>query len=123
MRSLESTAASTLSFQVSQRDRKGRRAPTRKGDPANPNYIYHLITRYTGPKPCGTCNLPAIVLRCSTDGGATWLPDQFLALTSKGQYDPQIEVSNNGNVYAVWLDAFTPGRRRLLDLDPGRPVA
>ncbi len=83
--------------------------PAVAADPMNPNYIYQLITRYTGPKPCGNCKLPAIVLRRSTDGGATWQPDQFLAQTSKAQYDPQIEVSNNGNVYAVWLDAFTPG--------------
>jgi len=48
-------------------------------------------------------------VRRSIDGGATWLPDQFLAATTKSQYDPQIEVAANGDVYAVWLDAFTPG--------------
>jgi len=78
-------------------------------DPGNVNYVYQAITRYTGPKACGNCKLPAIIIRRSIDGGATWLPDTFLAATSKGQYDPQIEVAMNGDVYAVWLDAFTPG--------------
>ena len=79
-------------------------------DPANANYVYQAITRYTGPKACGNCRLPAIIIRRSTDGGATWMPDQFLAATNKGQYDPQIEVAAlTGHVYAVWLDAFTPG--------------
>jgi len=88
-------------------------------DPGNPNYVYQLITRYTGPKPCGHCKLPAIVLRRSTDGGATWLPDQFLAVTGKSQYDPQIQVDMNGNVYAVWLDAFTPGSTFSKSTDHG----
>ena len=57
-------------------------------DPINSNYVYQLVTRYTGPKPCGNCKMPAIVLRRSTDSGATWLPDQFLAITGKSQYDP-----------------------------------
>jgi len=88
-------------------------------DPGNSMLVYQLITRYTGPKPCGTCKLPAIVLRRSTDGGATWLPDQFLAQTSKSQYDPQIEVAMNGDVYAVWLDAFTPGSTFTKSTDHG----
>ena len=93
--------------------------PAVAADPGNPMFVYQLITRYTGPKACGNCRLPAIILRRSTDGGATWLPDQFLAATSKGQYDPQIEVAMNGNVYAVWLDAFTPGSTFTKSTDHG----
>ena len=78
-------------------------------DPGNANYVYQLITRYTGPKPCGNCKLPAMLLRRSIDGGVTWLPDQFLAPSSKSQYDPQIEVDINGNVHAVFLNGTTPG--------------
>jgi len=88
-------------------------------DPVNPNYVYQLTTRYTGPKACGNCRLPAIILHRSTDGGATWLPDQFLAATSKSQYDPQIEVAATGHVFAVWLDAFTPGVTFTKSLDRG----
>jgi len=93
--------------------------PAVAADPANANYVYQLITRYTGPKACVNCKLPAIILRRSTDGGATWLPDQFLAATNKGQYDPQIEVAANGDVYAVWLDAFTPGSTFTKSTDHG----
>ena len=35
-------------------------------DPGNANLVYQLITRYTGPKPCGNCKLPSIILRRST---------------------------------------------------------
>jgi hypothetical protein len=82
--------------------------PAVGADPVDEQYVYQAITRYTGPKPCGNCKLPAIMLRRSDDFGATWT-DQFLALTSKSQYDPQVEVADNGHVYAVWLDQFTPG--------------
>ena len=66
--------------------------PATAVDPVNSNYVYQLTTRYTGPKPCGNCKLPAIVLRRSTDGGATWV-EQFLSTTGKAQYDPQIVVA------------------------------
>src|SRR5262245_66159074 len=29
-------------------------------DPAAANFVYQLVTRYTGPKPCGNCKLPEI---------------------------------------------------------------
>jgi len=94
--------------------------PANAVDPVDPNYVYQLTTRYTGPKACGNCKLPAIILRRSVDGGTTWLvPDKFLAATSKGQYDPQIEVAANGHVYAVWLDAFTPGSTFTKSTDRG----
>ncbi len=93
--------------------------PANAVDPVNSNYVYQLTTRYTGPKPCGNCKMPAIVLRRSTDGGATWLADKFLAVTGKGQYDPQIQVATSGWVYAVWLDAFTPGSTFVRSMDRG----
>src|SRR5262245_27357478 len=88
-------------------------------DPGNANFVYHLITRYTGPKPCGNCKLPAIILRRSTNGGATWLPDQWLQLTTKAQYDPQIKVDINGNVHAAFLNGTTPGSTYLKSTDHG----
>src|SRR5882672_8702300 len=64
-------------------------------DPVNPNYVYQLTTRYTGPKACGNCRLPAIILHRSTDGGATWV-EQLLSTSGKSQYDPQIVVDSTG---------------------------
>lgn len=88
-------------------------------DPGNANYVYQLITRYTGPKPCGNCKMPAIVVRRSTDGGTTWLADTFLSTSGRSQYDPQIAVDIHGNVFAVWLDAFTPGSTFTKSTDHG----
>jgi hypothetical protein len=88
-------------------------------DPGNANFVYQLITRYTGPKPCGNCKLPAIVLRRSTNGGASWLPDQWLKQTTKAQYDPQIRVDINGNVHAAFLNGTTPGSTYLRSTDHG----
>jgi hypothetical protein len=51
--------------------------------------------------------------------GSTWLPDQFLVITGKSQYDPQIEVATTGHVFAVWLDAFTPGVTFTKSIDRG----
>ena len=88
-------------------------------DPANANLVYQLITRYTGPKPCGNCKLPAIVLRRSTNGGVSWLPDQWLKLTTKMQFDPQIRVDTNGHVHAAFLNGTTPGTTYLKSTNQG----
>jgi len=88
-------------------------------DPGNANFVYQLITRYTGPKPCGNCKLPAIILRRSTNGGATWLPDQWLKQTTKAQYDPGIKVDINGNVHATFLNGTTPGSTYVKSTDHG----
>ena len=95
---------------------------------ADPNapYVYQLTTRYDGPRPCKICPLPAIVFRRSTDGGATWEPERFLVETKKSQNDPQIEVSNDGAIYAVILNDYRPGVKFLKSTDHGgtwsRPI-
>ena len=88
-------------------------------DPANANLVYQLITRYTGPKPCGNCKLPAIILRRSIDGGQTWLADQWLKQTTKMQFDPQIRVDTNGHVHAAFLNGTTPGSTYLKSTNQG----
>ena len=88
-------------------------------DPANANLVYQLITRYTGPKPCGNCKLPAIALRRSTNGGVSWLPVQWLKLSSKSQFDPQIRVDTNGIVHAAFLNGTTPGSTYVRSTDHG----
>lgn len=68
-------------------------------------YVYQLTTRYSGPKPCGSCSLPAIAFRYSSDEGATWSSDQYIAITSKLQADPEIEVAA-GSVFAAFLNGW-----------------
>ena len=73
-------------------------------------WVYMMTTRYTGPNACGNrCPTPYIVLRRSSDGGVTWMADQFLCVCQgqKGQFDPIVEVvPNTGQVYAVWMNDF-----------------
>ncbi|MFQ5737656.1 MAG: sialidase family protein [Acidobacteriota bacterium] len=87
-------------------------------DPGLP-YVYHLTTRYSGPRACPRCPAPALILRRSPDGGATWDPDRFLARTSRTQHDPQIEVAGDGTLYVAWLRAFVPGVTFQKSLDEG----
>ena len=82
--------------------------PAVAADPSS-NFVYQMTTRYSGPKACNGCPFPVIIFRSSSDGGATWSADKFLAITKKSQNDPQIEVGTDGAVYAVWLDEYTPG--------------
>jgi hypothetical protein len=85
--------------------------------------VYMLTTRYGGPRACPRCPSPAIMLRISRDGGRTWQPDRFLCRCpdeADNQYDPEIEIDADGNVYAVWLDDFTPGVAFIRSDDRGR---
>jgi hypothetical protein len=82
--------------------------PAVAADPSS-NYVYQMTTRYSGPKACKGCPFPVMIFRSSSDGGATWNPDKFLAITKKAQNDPQIEVATDGTVYVLWLDSYNPG--------------
>lgn len=80
--------------------------PAAAADPGAP-YVYLLTTRYSGPGtlPCERCDIPSIVLKVSSDGGATFASRSFMPVdVSGGQYDPQIETDAAGNVYAVWIN-------------------
>jgi len=83
--------------------------PAIAADPNAP-YVYLLATRYTGPTACGNqCPLPYHVLKISTDGGATFGPDQYICACRGvgGQFDPEIEVvPNTGAVYAAWMNGY-----------------
>jgi len=87
-------------------------------DPTS-SYVYQMTTRYTGKRPCAICRLPAIVFRSSADGGATWGPDTWIALTHESQNDPQIAVSNDGTIYAVLLNDYVPGIKFTKSSDHG----
>ena len=79
-------------------------------DPNAP-YVYLLVTRYGGGRACPTCPWVKLVLKVSSDGGQTFGPDQFLlpAPGGKNQYDPEIEVSSDGTVFAAFLQGYVPG--------------
>lgn len=87
-------------------------------DPGS-SYVYQLTTRYDGPAPCNRCAGPWIVFRRSSDGGATWQPDQFLTPYRKAHNDPQIEVANDGTIYAAWLNDYVPGVKFVKSSDHG----
>jgi hypothetical protein len=81
--------------------------------------VYQMTTRYSGPKPCKGCPLPAMIFRRSRNGGATWDPDRFMPVTKNAQYDPQVEVATSGAVYVAWIDGYTPGIRFTRSTDRG----
>ena len=77
-------------------------------DPSGP-YVYILTTRYGGPKACkNNCPSPNIILEISRDNGRTWTDGRFLCVCRrfKGQFDPEIEVTAQGVVYAAWMNDF-----------------
>jgi hypothetical protein len=82
--------------------------PAIAADPNEP-YVYILTTRFGGEPACpNNCPDPAIILKRSADGGATWRPDQYLCVCRKVQWqaDPLIEVvPSNGHVYAVYMNS------------------
>jgi len=77
----------------------------------NNGHVYQLITRFGAKPACGRCPKVFIVLRRSVDGGATWLPDRYLCKCrgKKSQYDPVIQVDDQGRVFVNWLEGYTPG--------------
>lgn len=88
-------------------------------DPGS-SYVYQLTTRYDGPAPCNQCTGPYIIFRRSSDGGATWEPDQVLTVLRKPHNDPQIEVSTDGTIYVAWLHDYVPGVKFIKSTDRGR---
>jgi hypothetical protein len=94
--------------------------PAIAADPRRP-WIYQATTRYGGDRACGTCPRVAIVVRASSDNGRTWGPDHFVCACPgvSGQFDPLLEVSSSGTVYATWLNDFHPGVSFATSTDHG----
>jgi len=83
------------------------------------SYVYQMTNRYGVPECASGCPDPAIILRRSSDGGNTWGPDRYVLRTVGSQYDPQIEVADNGVLYAALMDNFNPGVIFIKSLDRG----
>jgi len=60
-------------------------------------YVYQMTTRFRG-------QLSGIFIRRSADGGRSWDPDQMIAPVDVWQADPQVQVTDDGTVFAAWLD-------------------
>ena len=82
--------------------------PAIAADPHAP-FVYAVVTRYGAPKPCsGNCPTPFMVLKISSDNGATWSTGKPLcACKGSGQFDPIIEVvPSTGHVYSLFMIGF-----------------
>jgi hypothetical protein len=86
--------------------------PATAADPSAP-YVYVLTTRYSGkgPLPCASCDIPAMALRASSDGGRTFGPVRYLQPNIPGgQFDPQLATDGAGDLLASWMD----GKSRIM---------
>jgi hypothetical protein len=75
------------------------------------SWVYEATTRYGGPKACNSCPRTAIIVRASSDGGATWGADHYVCACKgvKAQNDPELAVAADGTVFMTWLNDYNPG--------------
>ena len=98
--------------------------PTTAADPHS-GYVYQAVTGI-GSHECAQHNCPgtSILVRASSDGGATWGPFVFVCGTDcknvGWQFDPELAVAADGTVYAAWLNTFDPGTVLSKSYDHGR---
>ena len=59
-------------------------------------YVYQMTTRFNAL-------YSGIFIRRSPDGGRTWDLDQLIAPVDAWEADPQVQVADDGTVFAVWL--------------------
>ena len=86
--------------------------PVAAADPSGP-YVY-LLGRDLGYRDCPGCPSETLMLLVSADGGATFAParplcTQGCAQSSRAQFDPVIDVANDGTAFAMWMDGNSPG--------------
>ena len=83
--------------------------PAIAADPSSA-YVYTMYNRFGGPKACSShCPSPAMMVRVSPDGGATWGNEKFLCTCQgvAGQYDPVLFVTSTGTAYATLMNSNT----------------
>jgi hypothetical protein len=97
--------------------------PTVAADPHAP-WVYQAVTAINDQCPTHDCSIYSILVRASSDGGATWGPlVPVCGLACKNvpwQFDPQLAVASDGTVYAAWLNTFNPGTVLAKSYDHGR---
>jgi hypothetical protein len=68
-----------------------------------------MYNRFGGPKACKSCPPIPMLLRVSSDNGATWGPETYPCPcpgVKQFQYDPVVKVASNGVVYATWMNKY-----------------
>ena len=82
--------------------------PSTAADPSGP-YVYAMYNGFNRPKACKNCPPIPMLLRVSSDNGATWGPETYPCPcpgVKQFQYDPVVKVANNGVVYATWMNKY-----------------
>ncbi len=104
--------------------------PTVAVDPNDPNRVYQLITGINASACKGPCPGTSVLIRRSTDGGATYGPETFVCGTAcktiGWQFDPQIRVADDANpacqcgtIYVAFMDEYDPGVQLFTSHDGG----
>jgi hypothetical protein len=79
-------------------------------DPNAP-YVYTAYNDLAGTKQCNTCPSIPMIMRASSNGGATFGPEVQICGVGcphiSWQYDPTLAVTSTGTVYAVWMNLYT----------------
>ncbi len=80
--------------------------PDVAADPSSP-YVYAMYNRFGIT--CKRCPDPQMEVRISSNGGQTWAPEKPICSCTgvAWQYDPVIETTSSGAVYAAWMNANT----------------
>ena len=96
--------------------------PTVAVDPRAP-WVYQAVTAINDQCASHDCSIYSILVRASSNGGATWGPlVPVCGLACKNvpwQFDPQLAVASDGTVYAAWLNTFNPGTVLAKSYDHG----
>lgn len=83
--------------------------PSVAADPSAP-YVYVMYNDFTATKACNTCPKPPMIVRASSNGGATFGPEVKVCAAAcphvAWQYDPVLAVTSTGVVYAVWMNEY-----------------
>jgi hypothetical protein len=79
--------------------------------------VCQMTTRFADPY--STSSSP-VILRVSLDGGASFLPDQYVEDLKPWEADPQVQIADDDAIYALWMHGFTPGCKIKKSADRGR---
>jgi hypothetical protein len=83
--------------------------PTVAADPGSP-YVYVMYNDFTATMACNTCPSIPMIVRASSNGGATFGPEvQVCGIGCphvSWQYDPVLAVTSTGVVYATWMNEY-----------------